>query len=74
MLFRDPKSRSPVRRGRRARLGLEPLEDRRTPTTSLSFASPLSLVLLNPQPLPPGSIPAAISYPPNPCVYYPPPF
>jgi hypothetical protein len=55
----------PDRRSRRVRPFLEGLEVRQVPT---SFLSPTSLVLLNPQPLPPGSSPIAIYYPPNHCV------
>jgi hypothetical protein len=50
----------PHRRGRRARPLVEGLEVRQVPT---SLLSPTSLVLLNPQPLPPGSSPTAVSYP-----------
>ncbi len=63
----DPTSRRADRRRRRARPGVESLETRQIPT-SLSLGSSISLILLNPQPLPPGSVPTAISYPPNPCV------
>ena len=42
---------------------------RQVPT---SLLSPTSLVLLNPQPLPPGSSPTAIYFPPGPIVYHPP--
>ncbi len=66
----DPTSHRPDRRRRRARPGVEPLETRQTPT-SLVLGSSVSLILLNPQPLPPGSVPTMISYPPSPCVYYP---
>ena len=52
------------RRCRRARPRVEGLEVRQVPTSSL-FSS--SLVLLNPQPLPPGSSTLAVLYPPNPC-------
>jgi hypothetical protein len=64
---------SPIstRRDRRARLAVEGLEVRETPT-SLALASSLSLVLLNPQPLPPGSSPTAVYSPSNFSVYYPP--
>jgi hypothetical protein len=44
------------------------LEVRQTPTGAL-LTSSVALVLLNPQPLPPGSSPTAIYYPPNPCIY-----
>ena len=62
-------TRRPVRRCRHARSLLEGLEVRQVPT---SFLSPTSLVLLNPQPLPPGSSPIAVRYPPGPIVYFPP--
>jgi hypothetical protein len=47
----------------------EGLEVRQVPS---SLLSPTSLILLNPQPLPPGSSPTAVYYPPNPSLYYPP--
>jgi hypothetical protein len=62
-------SRHPARKCRRVRTLLEGLEVRQVPT---SFLSPTSLVLLNPQPLPPGSSPTAVHYPPNPYIYVPP--
>ena len=63
----DPTSR-PADRRRRARPGVESLETRQTPT-SLVLGSSVSLILLNPQPLPPGSSPTVISYLSNPGVY-----
>jgi hypothetical protein len=45
------------------------LEVRQVPATLLS---PTSLVLLNPQPLPPGSGPTVIYYPSDPVIYWPP--
>jgi hypothetical protein len=71
--FTDPTSRPAVRRRRHARPGVESLETRQTPA-SLALGSSVSLILLNPQPLPPGSSPMVISYPSNPYVYYPPNF
>lgn len=62
-------SRRPGRRFRHARPLVEGLEVRQVPT---SLLSPTSLVLHNPQPLPPGSSPTAIYYPPGPVVYWPP--
>ena len=54
----------PDRRRRCARPLVEGLEVREVPS---SFQLPSSLVLLNPQPLPPGSSSPAVFYPPNPC-------
>jgi hypothetical protein len=62
-------SHTPDRRCRRARPVVEGLEVRQVPT---ALPSPTSLVQLNPQPLPPGSGPISIYYPPNPCVFHPP--
>jgi hypothetical protein len=56
-----PSPRTVARRDRRARLAVEGLEVRETPT-SFALGSSLSLVLLNPQPLPPGSSPMFIDY------------
>ena len=62
-------SRRPGRKPRQARPLVEGLEVRQVPT---SLLSPTSLVLLNPQPLPPGSSPTTIYHPPGPVIYYPP--
>jgi hypothetical protein len=66
-----PSPRAQARRDRRTRPAVEGLEGRQTPT-GLALGSSLSLVLLNPQPLPPGSSPTAIYYPPSPVAYWPP--
>jgi hypothetical protein len=55
----DPYPR-PERTVRLARPLVEGLEVRQVLT---SLLAPTSLVLLNPQPLPPGSSPTAVSYP-----------
>jgi hypothetical protein len=68
-LIRTALPPRPDRRGRRARPLVEGLEGREVLT---SLLSPTSLVLLNPQPLPPGSSPTAIYYPANPGISYPP--
>jgi hypothetical protein len=68
-LIRPVLSPRPDRRGRRAGPLVEGMEARQVLT---SLLSPTSLVLLNPQPLPPGSSPTAIYYPANPGISYPP--
>ena len=55
-------SRPAPRRTRRVRPIVDDLEVRQTPTGTM-LTSPLALVMLNPQPLPPGSSPTAVSLP-----------
>jgi hypothetical protein len=62
-------SPEPPRRDRRARPGVEAMEVRQTPTGT-GLTSPLALVLLNPQPLPPGSSPTTYDFQPCPSSFY----